>query len=163
MFCSHSAQVRAEGEAGFEILDIFLSRVRCFSPSSSFLSGSCFAVVYVPVLCTSFGSLIMRFGDSVVKAVYLTVSCCLQSGFGDSSNFGCSPPYFCGSPPSRSGNPLIHDVQFTQRLPSTQSSLSSLVSQGKAFCGASYGANPSVRVEGFVSSSEVRCSVPALA
>lgn len=88
------ATVRPEGDAGFELLDIFLSK------------GGC----------------------------------------GDISNFGCSPPYFSGSPPSRSGNPLIHDVEFLQQR--AQSVLSHhIASRGPP----SFGGNPVVRVEGFAS------------
>ncbi|KAH9553303.1 hypothetical protein CY35_08G001100 [Sphagnum magellanicum] len=99
--------VRGEGDAGFEILDIFLS-----------------------------------------KGVY-----------NDASNFACSPPYFCGSPPSRSGNPLIHDIQFVHQR------AQSVLSQQILSCvPSSYKPNPVVRVEGFASSgSDTCCRVSAFA
>lgn len=83
-----------------------------------------------------------------------------KSGCGDQANVSSSLPHFCGSPPSRSANPLIHDVQFIQNgiRPSRPSPV--IVSQ-KSSCGSSVGANPSVRIEGFASSSsESHCSVP---
>ncbi|GLJ46227.1 hypothetical protein SUGI_0973910 [Cryptomeria japonica] len=80
-----------------------------------------------------------------------------KSGYGDSNG---SVPYFCGSPPVRAHNPLVNDVKFVRKdLPSPSVSLTQ-----KSSCGASYGTNPSVRVEGFAcSSSEKQCIVPALA
>ncbi|CAK9233122.1 unnamed protein product [Sphagnum troendelagicum] len=99
--------VQGEGDAGFEILDIFLS-----------------------------------------KGVY-----------NDTSNFACSPPYFCGSPPSRSGNPLIHDIHFVHQR------AQSVLSQQILSCvPSSYKANPVVRVEGFASSGpDTCCRVSAFA
>ena len=83
----------------------------------------------------------------------------LQGGYGEISNFGCSPPYFCGSPPNRSGNPLIHDVHFLHQR------AQSVLSQQIASCGpSSYGASPAVRVEGFASAGpDSRSQVSALA
>ncbi|KAH9332156.1 hypothetical protein KI387_044300, partial [Taxus chinensis] len=80
-----------------------------------------------------------------------------KRGYGDSNG---SLPYFCGSPPVRSHNPLINDVKFVRKdIPSPSVSLTQ-----KSSCGASFGAIPSVRVEGFVcSSAEKHCIVPALA
>eukprot|EP00249_Psilotum_nudum_P010635 c22665_g1_i2 orf=361-861(+) len=98
-----------------------------------------------------------------------------QVGLGDSNSLCSSLPHFCGSPPSRASNPLIRDVQFSQkRVPSLPLVLPSNSSPGSPFganlslkkssCSASYAANPSVRVEGFVSTtSDSHRGVPALA
>ncbi|GMI71538.1 hypothetical protein like AT1G68490 [Hibiscus trionum] len=63
-----------------------------------------------------------------------------------------SPPYFCGSPPSRSANPLIQDVRFnsdTAQLtyPAPPYSPSSM---GGGCVRAKFGQTPvAVRIEGF--------------
>lgn len=75
-----------------------------------------------------------------------------------------SPPYFFGSPPVRSGNPLIQDSQFVYEknvsafLSSSSSASSDFSSPKKGGCvGMKPGLNTAmVRVEGF------DCHIPAL-
>ncbi|KAL3644661.1 hypothetical protein CASFOL_009841 [Castilleja foliolosa] len=86
-----------------------------------------------------------------------------------------SPPFFCGSPPSRVSNPLIQDSRFgdvkcTPVLPRaipTPSGLSSPSSAHKpgGCVRANFGHNPAVRVEGFdcLDRDSRNCSIPALA
>ncbi|KNA03895.1 hypothetical protein SOVF_204780 [Spinacia oleracea] len=95
-----------------------------------------------------------------------------------------SPPFFCGSPPSRVSNPLIQDARFREEkqlippfspLPSPSliqitapGSMSSPNSSStrKGGCNrANFGNNPSVRVEGFdcLDRDSRNCSIPALA
>lgn len=90
-----------------------------------------------------------------------------------------SPPFFCGSPPSRVANPLIQDARFGDEnfsplspsswvmvpspsgLPPSPSS-----SARKGGCvRANFGNNPAVRVEGFdcLDRDRRNCSIPALA
>ncbi|XP_011622574.1 uncharacterized protein LOC18432091 isoform X2 [Amborella trichopoda] len=89
---------------------------------------------------------------------------------------GCSPPYFCGSPPSRADNPLVQDARFidgrespvgrSNGYPSPSSSSATSSSQRKGFVRASFGHKPAaVRVEGFdcLDRDRRRCSIPAMA
>ncbi|KAI9077397.1 hypothetical protein K1719_040600 [Acacia pycnantha] len=88
-----------------------------------------------------------------------------------------SPPFFCGSPPSRVANPLIQDARFgdemisplspSSRVP-TPSGLSSPPSSStrKGGCVRSnFGNNPAVRIEGFdcLDRDRRNCRIPALA
>ncbi|WVZ95661.1 hypothetical protein U9M48_041395 [Paspalum notatum var. saurae] len=61
--------------------------------------------------------------------------------------------FFCGSPPVRTNNPVIHDPQFGKKIPSFSPLGSSFgkmatgrVEVGSPSCGAS---SPKVRIEGF--------------
>lgn len=88
-----------------------------------------------------------------------------------------SPPFFCGSPPSRVSNPLIQDARFGDEkatpvspraipIPSgLTSSPSSSARKGGCVSRANFGHNPAVRVEGFdcLDRDRRNCSIPALA
>ncbi|GLT34036.1 hypothetical protein SLA2020_085820 [Shorea laevis] len=87
-----------------------------------------------------------------------------------------SPPFFCGSPPSRAANPLVHDARFgDERLtpipslqipsPSGLSSPSSATRKGGCVR-MKYGLKPAaVRVEGFdcLNRDRQNSSIPAMA
>nr|XP_043628706.1 uncharacterized protein LOC122600110 [Erigeron canadensis] len=67
-----------------------------------------------------------------------------------------SPPYFCGSPPSRASNPVVQDVQFGNEdmnpfSPVFEASPSSSARKGGGSCArGQFGQkHPTVRVEGF--------------
>ncbi|KAJ0545486.1 hypothetical protein HanPSC8_Chr08g0314311 [Helianthus annuus] len=90
-----------------------------------------------------------------------------------------SPPYFCGSPPSRVSNPLIQDARFKEEKLSSVSPNSIIPpnpsSGGVASSSSSspsynnirttYNNKPSVRIEGFncLDNNRRNCRVPALA
>ncbi|KAI5339134.1 hypothetical protein L3X38_018406 [Prunus dulcis] len=81
-----------------------------------------------------------------------------------------SPPYFCGSPPSRASNPLIQDARFGDEKftpVSASPSPSTLSSPRKAGCvRMKYGLKPAaVRVEGFdcLNRDRQNSSIPAFA
>uniref|UniRef100_A0A0D9WBQ6 Uncharacterized protein n=1 Tax=Leersia perrieri TaxID=77586 RepID=A0A0D9WBQ6_9ORYZ len=72
--------------------------------------------------------------------------------------------FFCGSPPVRANNPVIHDPQFGKNIPSFSSLGSPFgkksagrVEVGSPSCGAS---SPKVRIEGFAcGNKEPHCAV----
>ncbi|KAL3636077.1 hypothetical protein CASFOL_020624 [Castilleja foliolosa] len=85
-----------------------------------------------------------------------------------------SPPFFCGSPPSRVSNPLIQDSRFgdekctpvSPRAIPTPSGLSPSSARKPGGCvRANFGHNSAVRVEGFdcLDRDRRNCSIPALA
>ncbi|CAL0316425.1 unnamed protein product [Lupinus luteus] len=96
------------------------------------------------------------------------------------SQVASSPPFFCGSPPSRVTNPLVQDARFGDDNFSPFSSASwavvpatsgmplspSSTSARKGGCVRSnFGNHPVVRVEGFdcLDRDRRNCSIPALA
>jgi hypothetical protein len=90
----------------------------------------------------------------------------IQNSGSDSSGFGCSPPYFSGSPPNRAGNPVVRDVLFSHL-----GSPVGMAAHPKPIVAPSYRPSPGVRVEGFECSGrgfectarDTRCHVSALA
>ncbi|KAK9001099.1 hypothetical protein V6N11_082891 [Hibiscus sabdariffa] len=83
-----------------------------------------------------------------------------------------SPPFFCGSPPSRVANPLIQDARFGDEKaiaplsqPSPSSSSPSSSSRKGGCIRANFGNKPAVRIEGFdcLDKDRRNCSIPALA
>ncbi|XWS75468.1 hypothetical protein CRYUN_Cryun01aG0091100 [Craigia yunnanensis] len=84
-----------------------------------------------------------------------------------------SPPYFCGSPPSRTANPLVQDARFgderlatlsTLQIPSPSSPSSSARKGG--FVRMKFGLKPAtVRVEGFdcLNRDRLNSSISAMA
>ncbi|KAH9746820.1 hypothetical protein WN944_011682 [Citrus x changshan-huyou] len=83
-----------------------------------------------------------------------------------------SPPFFCGSPPSRVANPLIHDSRFGDEeitpfspilLPQSPSSSTRKGGAGGGCVRPNFGNKPAVRVEGFDCRDRQNCSIPALA
>ncbi|XVE58776.1 hypothetical protein DITRI_Ditri04bG0196400 [Diplodiscus trichospermus] len=84
-----------------------------------------------------------------------------------------SPPFFCGSPPSRSSNPLIQDAHFNNEKqlphPSSPAPTSALPSSRIAGGGrvrTKFGHKPAaVRIEGFdcLSRDRRHCSISAMA
>ncbi|CAL1392718.1 unnamed protein product [Linum trigynum] len=89
-----------------------------------------------------------------------------------------SPPFFCGSPPSRVANPVIQDARFggeeeedllflTPFSPPVPppSSFSSPRKGGGCIVRSNFGNKPAVRVEGFdcLDRDSRNCSIPTLA
>ncbi|KAL5722139.1 hypothetical protein ACHQM5_005696 [Ranunculus cassubicifolius] len=86
-----------------------------------------------------------------------------------------SPPFFCGSPPSRATNPLVQDAHFGERkaapsspllISSRSSSPSSMSWKGGCASRTNLGHKPAVvRIEGFdcLGKDRRNCSIPAVA
>ncbi|KAK6921174.1 hypothetical protein RJ641_014852 [Dillenia turbinata] len=79
-----------------------------------------------------------------------------------------SPPFFCGSPPSRASNPLVQDAQFINERVPPLSPVPNLITsprKGGSIC-MKFGHKPAlVRVEGFdcLSRDRCHCSISAVA
>lgn len=102
------------------------------------------------------------------KGVYTVEQTCMQ--------VASSPPFFCGSPPSRVSNPIIQDAQFGDEkvtpisprsipIPSGMSSSPSSSSRRGTCVRANFGNKPAVRVEGFdcLDRDRRNCSIPTMA
>ncbi|GJV93244.1 myosin heavy chain-related protein [Tanacetum coccineum] len=121
--------------------------------------------------------------DSKAGAELLDLILAKGGGYGATSDQTCtqvasSPPYFCGSPPSRVSNPLIQDARFgddnvslispKSMIPNPASATSPSSSARKGGCCVrpNYGNKPAVRIEGFDCldrDNRRNRSVPALA
>ncbi|XP_052187457.1 uncharacterized protein LOC127798150 [Diospyros lotus] len=102
-----------------------------------------------------------------------------KGGYGGEQSFAevaLSPPFFCGSPPSRASNPLIQDARFGDEnfipvsprsipIPSGLSSSPSSSARKGGCVRANFGNNPAVRIEGFdcLDRDRRNCSIAALA
>lgn len=121
--------------------------------------------------------------DSKAGAELLDLILAKGGGYGATPDQTCtqvasSPPYFCGSPPSRVSNPLIQDARFgddsvspispKSMIPNPASGASPSSSARKVGSSVrpNYGNKPAVRIEGFDCldrDNRRNRSVPALA
>lgn len=118
----------------------------------------------------------MEMGDSKAGAELLDLIL-TKGGYGCSGGerqgyqVASSPPFFCGSPPSRASNPVIQDAQFgndkiTSLAPAPPSPSSSSARTGGGFVRTKFGHIPAaVRIEGFdcLSRDRRNCSISAVA
>uniref|UniRef100_A0A2P2JX02 Uncharacterized protein n=1 Tax=Rhizophora mucronata TaxID=61149 RepID=A0A2P2JX02_RHIMU len=76
-----------------------------------------------------------------------------------------SPLFFCGSPPSRVANPIIHDARFGDEKLSPFSPVTPITPPSGGCVWANFGNKPAVRIEGFdcLDRDRRHCSIPALA
>ncbi|GAA0175647.1 hypothetical protein LIER_28779 [Lithospermum erythrorhizon] len=83
-----------------------------------------------------------------------------QQSASSASHVALSPPFFCGSPPSRASNPLVQDSKFgyEKAIPVSPNSITIPSGLGSSPSSATtkggcmrvnFGNNPAVRVEGF--------------
>ncbi|KVI05318.1 uncharacterized protein LOC112524715 [Cynara cardunculus var. scolymus] len=122
--------------------------------------------------------------DSKAGPELLDIIFAKGGGYGSSdqpcTQVASSPPFFCGSPPSRVSNPLIQDARFGDdkispisphtMIPNPTSGMSTSSPSSSARKGGclrgNYGNKPAVRIEGFDCldrDNRRNCSIPALA
>ncbi|OWM75769.1 uncharacterized protein LOC116211624 [Punica granatum] len=119
--------------------------------------------------------------DSKAGADVLDIILSKGGGYGAEqpcAQIASSPPFFCGSPPSRVSNPLIKDDRFGDEKvlpfsplspiagpPSGLSSSPSSSSRKGGCVRANFGSKPAVRIEGFdcLNRDRRNCGIPALA
>lgn len=75
---------------------------------------------------------------------------------GEENQVASSPPFFCGSPPSRAANPVVHDARFGEDRPPAPFAPLPLIQSGpplspnQGCAHAKFGLKPAaVRIEGF--------------
>ncbi|KAJ0989164.1 hypothetical protein J5N97_007520 [Dioscorea zingiberensis] len=88
--------------------------------------------------------------DSIAGAELLDI---VLSKGGEHNQVATSPPFFTGSPPDRSANPLVHDARFGETKPGpfqTHPAGSPMSPTRKGCSPTKYGFKPApVRIEGF--------------
>lgn len=115
------------------------------------------------------------FDSDALDLLFFKGGCGLEN-FNRSTQLASSPPYFCGSPPSRVANPLIQDARFGDEKPKLLPLFSPAASPPsspppsagrKGGCvRVNFGNNPAVRIEGFdcrLDRERRNRSIPALA
>ncbi|XP_022150691.1 uncharacterized protein LOC111018762 [Momordica charantia] len=122
-------------------------------------------------LCHQVEQIDMAAGPDLLDFLLTKNGCSVDQSF---TQLASSPPFLCGSPPSRVANPLIQDARFGDEKfipfapiaasPSVQLSPSTASRKGGRVR-ANFGNKPAVRIEGFdcLDRDRQNCSIPAFA
>ncbi|KAJ9187289.1 hypothetical protein P3X46_002762 [Hevea brasiliensis] len=112
-------------------------------------------------------------GDSIAGPELLDIILTKGGCGGERSGYqvALSPPFYCGSPPSRASNPVVQDAQFGNEKinpfsPAPLSPSSSSARKGGGCVRMKFGHKPAaVRIEGFdcLSRDRRNCSISAVA